>query len=89
LREAFERLRPKLVTFRDERGRELFDLPKAPRPDEDTPAPVRFLPEFDIRAFAKLSKVTRAEVEEEGEKLAQFLDPDAKALSVRVEIAGS
>jgi hypothetical protein len=47
LREAFEKLRPKLVTFRDERKRELFDLPDAPRPDEDTPAPVRFLPEYD------------------------------------------
>ncbi|NTW41290.1 MAG: winged helix DNA-binding domain-containing protein [Cellulomonadaceae bacterium] len=48
-----ERLRDRLVVFRAEqtaagrRGRELFDLPDAPRPDASTPAPVRLLADFD------------------------------------------
>lgn len=52
LREAFEALRPSLSVFRDERGRELFDLPDAPRPSEDTTAPVRFIPDFDSLILA-------------------------------------
>lgn len=47
LRTAFEAVRPRLVTFRDEDGKELFDLPDAPRPGPDVAAPVRFLAEFD------------------------------------------
>ena len=47
MRPAFEELRPRLVTFRDEHGIELFDLPKAPRPDPNTAVPVRLLPDYD------------------------------------------
>lgn len=59
VREAIEPLRPDLRIFRDEAGRELFDLPDAPRPKADTPAPVRFLGEFDNVA---LSHADRARI---------------------------
>ena len=47
LGEVFQALRPELLTFEGEDGRELFDLPDAPRPDPEVPAPQRFLPLYD------------------------------------------
>lgn len=47
LAEVADRLRPSLLSLRAADGRELLDLPDAPRPSPDVPAPVRFLPQFD------------------------------------------
>jgi hypothetical protein len=43
----FKALEKELVTFEDADGRALYDLPDAPRPEAETPAPVRFLPLYD------------------------------------------
>ena len=47
LKEAFEALRPGLQVYRNEKKRELFDLPGLEIPDAASEAPARFLPEFD------------------------------------------
>ncbi|MEV1047464.1 winged helix DNA-binding domain-containing protein [Streptomyces sp. NPDC049916] len=129
---AVAAVRGELVSFRDERGRELLDLPDAPRPDPGTPAPVRFLPAFDnailgyqergriiddahrglsvagervvlvdgrtaatwtvaegvvgVAPLRHLSRADRAEVAEEGGRLASFLSDGG---SDRVRVASS
>jgi hypothetical protein len=92
LGEVFERLRRELVTFRDERGRELFDLPDAPRPDPDVPAPPRFLYDYEnlLLSYADRSRaidperVRHIEVRQ-NEALSTFLVDGFVAGSWKVE----
>jgi hypothetical protein len=139
-RAILEALRPKLRVFKDDAGHEVFDLPNAPRPDEDEDAPVRFLPEYDnvllahadrsriiagghrrniftknllipatflvdgfvaglwsveskvarkkrqarlnLKPFGKLDTRVRRLLEEEGERLLRFVEPDAASYAV-------
>ncbi|MFI6847874.1 winged helix DNA-binding domain-containing protein [Kitasatospora sp. NBC_00085] len=56
---VLKRLAPGLLTFRDEHGRLLYDLPAAPRPDPSVPAPVRLVAPFDnlVLSHADRSRV--------------------------------
>lgn len=59
IHEKLQSLRPDLLTFQNERGEELFDLPDAPRPDADSTAAPRFLSEFDnmLLSYADRSRI--------------------------------
>lgn len=58
IQRALDRLEP-LRRFRDEQGRELLDVPRAPLVDPETPAPVRFLPKWDnvLLAWADRTRI--------------------------------
>jgi Winged helix DNA-binding domain len=72
LRKVTDRLRPRLRTFQDESGRELFDVLDASLPDPDIPAPPRFLPGLD-NVF--LSHADRARI----------IDPELRTKILRTE----
>jgi len=59
----FDKVQDRLSMFQDAKKRVLYDLPGAPRPAEDTPAPVRFIAEFDnlILAHADRSRIVSDE----------------------------
>jgi hypothetical protein len=87
---ALELLEP-LRRFHDEQGLELLDVPRAPLPPADTPAPVRFLPKFDnlLLSFADRTRVLpeelRGTVIQGGDVLQTFLVDGVVAGSWRVE----
>jgi Winged helix DNA-binding domain len=63
-----------LVPYRDEAGRPLIDLPDAPLPDEDTPAPVRFLGHFETALLAHF-RATRILPEEHRPRIFSIRNP--------------
>lgn len=85
---AFEQLRPELLVLQGPDGRELFDLPGAPRPDPATPAPVRFLADYDnvLLAHADRSRFGDGEARE---KLTYREGPYPSYLLVDGRVAGA
>ncbi len=73
MKTVLDGMRDDLVTFRDERGRELLDLPDAPRPDPDVPAPPRLLPEFDSLVLAHADRTRIVADEHKGELVTKNL----------------
>jgi hypothetical protein len=86
LDEALERLA--LRRFRDERGGELLDLPRAPLPPHDTPAPVRFLPTWDATLLVHARR-TGILAEEHRKRIFHVQNPQSdRTFLVDGEVAG-
>ena len=83
-----QELRPELVEFRDEDGNELFDLPDAPLPPADSPAPPRFVAEYDNLV---LSHADRRRVIADGDRKAVFLSAARVRATILVDgfVAGT
>jgi hypothetical protein len=90
VRPAFERLEQlqPLRRFLDERGRELLDAPRAPHPNPDTPAPVRFLPKWDNVLLAWVDR-TRVLPEKYRKKVIQMNGDVAQTFLVDGFVAGT
>jgi hypothetical protein len=75
LKEVTDRLGDRVRRFRNEAGRELLDLPDAPRPEPDTPAPVRFLPDYDnvVLSHADRSRIVDDDVRRRVQRVDQVL----------------
>jgi hypothetical protein len=73
---ALERM--KLRRFRGPDGAELVDLPRAPLPDPDTPAPARFLPRWDAVLLVHARR-TQILPEEHRKKLFHVKNPHSES----------
>jgi DNA glycosylase AlkZ-like len=85
---ALQRLEPLLLRFRDEAGRELLDVPRAPIPDPETPAPVRFLPKWDNVLLAWVDR-TRVLPEQYRKKVIGMTGDVAQTFLVDGFVAGT
>ncbi len=81
-KDDISRLKPELVTYKDERGVELLDLPDAPMPDENTPTPIRFIPEYDNLV---LSHADRTRIVPDAYRKSVFLSAGRIASTVLID----
>jgi Winged helix DNA-binding domain len=86
LKRSLDRL--DLRSLRDERGRELLDVQRAPLPDPETPAPVRFLPKWDNVLLAWADR-TRVLPEEHRKKVIRMNGDVAQTFLIDGFVAGT